>query len=182
MTSIDGIYFLLIILGILILIALILAFVIKVRRGWLWIILMTFVCFGMWGFWRFLADTPFYRFERELRRDYPEIEKMDLSLFNEGLQYNIFVSLDRNEDGENAETIFVEMMRRINQEPFSGYLKRRNHTRWFRIQISFLEIPEGNYLSESYPRAEWFTESQRNEQNWKNTDNHKEYQYHDYAP
>ena len=179
MMSFDGILFLLFLWGGLISIALILAFIIKVKRGWLWLIMLSVVGLGIYFFYGFAVDRPFHRFEADLCQDYPEIGQVELSTYNDGGQYNLLISLKTEINPEQTERIFKAIVKRMNQDPMPEYFKKRDRTRWMKVRILFLEIPNGEFRSESYLREKWFTEEPRKEQIWENADNLKKYIYDD---
>ena len=85
-------------------------------------------------------------------------------------------------DTDQMEGMFLDIMKRINEEPFSEYLRDRDNTDWLSIDVCFSGIPEGTFSSGSYQRQEWFSKEQQRAQVWENRALHKRYQYHDYAP
>ena len=108
------------------------------------------------------------------------IEEISFSRVDGRQRYRIDVQMGAEIDEKQMETMFVDIMRRINREPLSEYLKARDKTNWLSIEIHFLGIPDGTFFSGSYKRLEWFTSQHQREQVWENRGLKKEYRYCDY--
>lgn len=182
MIHINGIFFLLIAPALIGLVILFVIFILKVKWGWLWLVTGYFILAGSYYACYQLMNQEFYQFQTELYNCYPEIEEVDFSHRDGRQHYRIYILMGKEIDTDQMEGMFLDIMKRINEEPFSEYLRDRDNTDWLSIDVCFSGIPEGTFSSGSYQRQEWFSKEQQRAQVWENRALHKRYQYHDYAP
>ena len=95
----------------------------------------------------------------------------------------IYVDLEKDIKDEYIENIFIDMLKKLNQEPMSGYLKGSTNCKnksWVFLCIRFLGTERGRFDSEFYQHTDWFTKENQQVQTWKNSITGKIYKYSDY--
>ncbi|MDR2023862.1 MAG: hypothetical protein LBQ71_11620 [Hungatella sp.] len=89
------------------------------------------------------------------------------------------IVLKKEIDAEKVESIFVEILKRINHEPMSSYLKDRSAWVEFHIDFRGAAVRE-EFDSGRYSFSEWFTKENQQVQTWHNSKTGKEYRYSNY--
>lgn len=123
-------------------------------------------------------NSVFYNFKGEMCRKYPEIINIEISRISGGITCIIYVYIKKEMVNENAESIFVDMLKEFNQEPMSSYLKDRSG--WVELNVDFRGAEWESFDSGSYSHSDWFTKENQQEQTWHNSKTGKEYRYSDY--
>lgn len=171
---------LLVIVILIFLIFLLRLFVKKVKHGWRYLVFGILILFLGILIQNRIAYLPFYHFNKEMCEEHPEIEKVTLYLSHGGQICRISVFLLEEVDDKTVENIFIDLMKGVNEEPVSSYL--RETAGYERLMVQFFFMGEGNqrFYSEQYLRSEWFTKDNQNVQTWRNADTGKLYHYIDY--
>lgn len=155
----------------------------KVKRGWLGLLIIFIIIIGGVKIHDRIINSVFYNFETELCRSYPEINNIELKIINGGSFCMIYVDLEKDTKDEYIENIFIDMLKKLNQEPMSGYLKGSTNCKnksWVFLCIRFLGTERGRFDSEFYQHTDWFTKENQQVQTWKNSITGKIYKYSDY--
>lgn len=188
MSSFNISFLLLILLGGIfllgLLIFLLVLFIRKVKRGWLWLILLLIFIVGGLFIRHQIINKVFYAFKVEVCNTYPEIENIELRYVVQGRICALYIDLKEDIGDEQAEKIFIDLMKRVNKEPMSSYLKGNStdeYAGWNVLQVDFHELEKGRFTSEWYNHSEWFTEENKQEQAWRNSETDKDYLYSDHV-
>lgn len=157
--------------------AILLALFIKVKKSRIWFLIIVLVIIAGVKIHDQIINSVFYGFRTEMYREYPEIDSIKLHI-SQGRLYSMETVLKKEIDAEKVESIFVEILKRINQEPMSSYLKDRSV--WVEFHIDFRGAVREEFDSGRYSFSEWFTKKNQQEQTWHNSKTGKEYRYSDY--
>lgn len=167
-------------------ISLLIVFTKKVKWRWLW--LLSFVVVTISGFYihHRVVHADFYEFKAHVVKEYQDINEIKIKYINGGSLCVIYLYMEGETEPERMEHIFIDMMKMVNQEPMSNYLKsssERENKDWVFLEICFLGVEHkgGIFKSELYQHSDWFTDENQQVQIWKNSDTGKEYRYLDYA-
>lgn len=128
-----------------------------------------------------IANRTFYDFNNDVCAAHPEIEEVEFNLLYQGQTCALYVWMKEAISDEDIENLFIDLLKRINKEPLSSYIKNSANSERLIIKIDF---SGGNHLiftSKQYLRSEWFTEDNQKVQTWNGDDTHKIYHYSDYS-
>ena len=157
-------------------------FIKKIKGGWIW--LLTFIMFIIGGIKSYdrIINSVFYDVKAEMCRTYPEISIIEFNIICGGSICTIDVELKKEIEDERLENLFIDMLKKVNQEPMSSYLKGNSNSNnhWNYLLIDFFGVEHGRFESELYQHSDWFTNENQQEQTWKNSDTGKKYRYSDY--
>jgi hypothetical protein len=156
---------------------------IKVKRSRIWFLIIAVVIIAGVKIHDRIINSVFYGFETEMCRTYSEIKNLELRIINGGSVCIIDVDLKEEIEAEEVENIFIEVLKRVNQDPMSSYLKgnsNRKNKHWCYLTINFFRVSQGRFESKLYQHSDWFTKENQQEQTWRNSDTGKEYHYSDY--
>ncbi|WP_143322423.1 hypothetical protein [Clostridium sp. HBUAS56010] len=159
-----------------------LIFIIKVKRGWLWFLCFILIVIGGIKIHDRVINAVFYDFTAEMYKTYPGIEHIELRIIRGGGGCIIDIELEKEIDDKNVESIFINVLKKVNQEPLSSYLRGNTNPKnrtWSFFKINFFGA-EGRFESEPYQHSDWFTKKNQEEQTWKNSHTGKIYRYSDY--
>ncbi|WP_143322421.1 hypothetical protein [Clostridium sp. HBUAS56010] len=160
-----------------------LIFIIKVKKGWLWLLSIILIVAAGINIHDRAINSVFYDFKTEMCKVYPEINDIKLQIVAGGTTCTIYVDMEKEIEEKEVENIFIDMLKRFNQEPMSDYLKGNSNPknkRWGVLQVLFFGTKQGSFYSERYIHSEWFTKENQKEQIWKNRYTKKIYNYSDY--
>lgn len=170
----------------------IIIFLKKVKKGWLWLLIIAVVIAGG-NYLRYrVIHKDFFTFRAEIRRDYPEVKTIKMNHVGGTCYVDVYVK-PYISDLEQIEPIFIDIIKNVNQEPMSTYLKKYpspteddNIGRWIHLSISFYKKEFGRNTALFGFRSRdnsmnWFTESNKKNQIWKESKTSKEYRYWDYV-
>lgn len=158
-------------------------FIKKVKMGWLWLLTILVLIIGGVKIHNRIIDSVLYDFKEEICESYPEIDNIELDMFYLGRYGSINVYIEKEIDDGDVENIFLYILKKINQEPMSSYLKgstNRKNKSWVELQICFCGKNYERFDSGPNQHSDWFTEENQQEQTWENNDTGKLYRYSDY--
>lgn len=154
----------------------------KIKFGWLWLLSIMMVIIGGVKIHDRIVNSVFYDFKAEMCRTYPEINSIEFDIICGGSICTIDVDLKNEIEDERLENLFIDMLKKVNQEPMSSYLKGSSisNMHWNYLLIDFYGVEQGRFESELYQHSDWFTNENQQEQTWKNSNTGKTYRYSDY--
>ncbi|MDW2796685.1 hypothetical protein RZO55_03715 [Clostridium boliviensis] len=154
----------------------------KIKFGWLWLLSIIMIITGGVKIHDQILNSVFYDFKTEMCSTFPEINDIEFNIINGGSICTIDVDLKKEIEYERLENLFIDMLKKINQEPMSSYLKGSSNSNkhWNYLLIDFFGVEHGRFESEIYKHSDWFTNENQQEQTWKNSDTGKKYNYSDY--
>lgn len=154
----------------------------KIKFGWLWLLTIVMIIIVGVKIHNRILNSVFYDFKAEMCRTYPEINNIELNIISGGSICTIDVDLKKEIEEERLENLFIDMLKKVNQEPMSSYLKGSSNSNkhWNYLLIDFFGVKHGRFESELYQHADWFTKENQQEQTWKNSITGKIYKYSDY--
>lgn len=158
-------------------------FIKKVKRGWIWLLTIIMLIIGGIKIHDRIINSVFYDFKNKMCSIHSEIKNIELQIGRGRNSCTIVVYIEKEVDNEKVEDIFVEMLKEVNQEPMSSYLKGGSNLRyknWSTLYILFYGSEQGSFFSEYYQHSDWFTEENKMEQTWENSYTGKIYHFSDY--
>ncbi|WP_313260159.1 hypothetical protein [Lacrimispora sp.] len=157
--------------------AILLELFIKVKKSQIWFLIIVLVITTGAKIYDQIINSVFYGVRTEMYREYPEIDSLKLHI-SQGRLYSMEIVLKKEIDAEKVEDIFVKILKRINKEPMSSYLKDRSV--WVEFHVNFRGAVREDFDSGRYSFSEWFTKENQQEQTWHNSKTGKEYRYSNY--
>lgn len=156
-------------------------FIKKVKHGWLYLLLAILVTVSGLYIHHRIAHLPFEHFNKEVCEAHPEVKNVKFHLAYQGQQCQITVDVADHTDAETIERLFIDLMKRINEEPVSGYIKHSANSDWLIIMIDFRGGDHQHFTSKQYRRSDWFTKENQQVQTWENDGTPKVYHFADYV-
>lgn len=167
----------------LLLVTILLVVLLKVKRSRICLLIIAAIIITGVKIHDLIINSVFYEFRTEMCRTYSEIKNIELRIINGGSVCIIDIDLKEEVEAEEVENIFIEILKRANQDPISSYLKGNNNSKnkhWVYLTINFFGVSQGRFESKLYQHTDWFTKENQQEQTWRNSDTGKKYHYSDY--
>ena len=155
----------------------------RLRWGWLWILTILIILMGGIKIYNRIVNLTFYDFKAEMCESYQEIDTIKLYMSYGTRSGSINVYMKNGADDKVIENIFLDILNKINNEPMSSYLKGDSNFKnksWVNLNIFFYGQKYSRYSSGPYQHSDWFTDGNKQEQTWENSDTGKKYRYSDY--
>ncbi|MDW2796684.1 hypothetical protein RZO55_03710 [Clostridium boliviensis] len=155
----------------------------RVKWGWLWTLTILIIIMGGIKIYNRIVNNTFHDFKAEMCDLYPEIDTIKLDMSYRTRSGSIDVYIKDGADDKIIDKMFLDILYKINNEPMSSYLKGSSNYKnksWVNLDIFFYGQKYSRYSSGPYKHTDWFTDGNKQEQTWENSDTGKIYNYSDY--